>query len=403
MFNPIKAATGFGKASFAIFGLAIVCAAGLAISAQTVTEEIKAQAQELINQKKFIEALPLLEKIAAAEPQNAAVYFDLGSALLAKSITSMPPEEQRSYRLRARAAFLKSQELGNDTVLVRAYIASIPEDGSAGKGTSKNPASSAMVAAGENEFVKNNYEKAIEYYLKALEFDQKNYYAALFIGDCYLHLNDYDKAETWYQKAIAIDPNLETAYRYSATPLMRQKKYDLALERYIEAWITEPYNRFALNGLLQWGAVTGVNLGHPKIDPPKIENTPDGKTNTTINVNPLSDDGSMAWIAYVSTRELWKKELFKKRFPKEEKYRHTLAEEADALRSVVKMAESLKVKRLNPQIEMIKRLDSEGLLEAYILLALSDKDIAKDYPDYLRTNRAKLREYVNKYVVQKQN
>ncbi|MCV5117183.1 tetratricopeptide repeat protein, partial [Escherichia coli] len=78
-------------------------------------------------------------------------------------------------------------------------------------------------------------------YLKALDADPKNYYAALFVGDSYLQLEDFANAEVWYQKAIAIDPNIETAYRYSATPLMKQKKYDQAKERYIEAWITEPY------------------------------------------------------------------------------------------------------------------------------------------------------------------
>ncbi|MER3429722.1 MAG: hypothetical protein C4324_01530 [Blastocatellia bacterium] len=398
--NPLDR---FHRAFIAVTVAAIVCGAFSIVFSQTVTEELKRQAQELVNQKKFLEALPLLEKIAAAEPQNAAVQFDLGNALLVKSVTSVPAEERRSFRLRARAAFVKSQELGNDTLLVRAFISSIPADGSDGEGTSKNPASSAMVAAGEEEFAKNNYQKAIDYYQKALEFDSKNYYAALFIGDSYLQMNDFDKAETWYQKAIVIDPNLETAYRYSATPLMRQKKYDLALQRYIEAWITEPYNRFALNGLLQWGAVTGTKLAHPEITPPKIEIGPDGNSKTTVNVNPLSDDGSMAWIAYVNTRQAWKNELFSKKFPKESEYRHTLAEEVEALRAVVKMAESFKPKKLNHQIEMIKRLDSEGLLEAYILLASPDKGIAEDYEAYLQSNRAKLREYVNKYVVQKQN
>lgn len=107
----------------------------------------------------------------------------------------------------------------------------------------------------------------------------------------------------------------------------------------------------------------------------------------------------MAWIAYVATRELWRKEKFKKTFPNAKQYRHSLAEEAEALRSVVEMASTLKPGNLNPQIKMIRQLDSEGLLEAYILLALSDEGIADDYPAYLRANRAKLREYVKKYVI----
>ncbi len=377
----------------------VIIAASAAFAQADDNEQLKRKAAELVAQKKFLEALPILEKLVAAVPDNASLQFDLGSALLVKSITAVTPDEKRSYRLRARAAFIKSQSLGNNTELVRAFISSIPEDGSSGSETSKNPISNAYLAAGENEFAKNNYNKAIELYLKALDADPKNYYAALFVGDSYLQLEDFANAEVWYQKAIAIDPNIETAYRYSATPLMKQKKYDQAKERYIEAWITEPYNRFALNGLLQWGAITNTNLGHPKIEPPNVEFGPDGKSKSTINVNPLAMDGSLAWMAYVSTREVWRTELFRKKFPQSKEYRHSLAEEADALRAVVKMALSLNPKQLDPQIEMIRRLDSENLLEPFILLALADKGIAEDYPDYLRVNRARLREYVNKYVI----
>lgn len=48
---------------------------------------------------------------------------------------------------------------------------------------------------------------------------------------------------------------------------------------------------------------------------------------------------------------------------------------------------------------MLKKLDDEGLLEAYILLARPDEGIAADHPAYLRQNRDKLRRYVTQYVV----
>lgn len=371
----------------------------LTVLAQGGLAEAKEKAAQLLAAHKYLEALPLLETITAAEPENAQAFYDLGTALLARSIAVSDPAEQKMLRVRARAAFVKSQSLGNDTMLVRAFIDAIPTDGSKGADYSSNPRSDALTAAGERAFASRDLDRAIELYKLALEADPKNYFAALFIGDCYLGKEDFPNAEIWYKKAIGIDPNIETAYRYSATPLMKQGKYAEALDRYIEAWITEPYNKFALNGLLQWGKVTNTQLGHPKIEPPKTDIGADGKSNTTINVNPLADDGSMAWIAYVATREAWKKEKFSKQYPGEKEYRHTLAEEADALRAVVEMARTLKTKDLNPQIAMIERLDSEGLLEAFILLALADRGIAKDYPGYLKQNRARLREYVKKYVV----
>jgi hypothetical protein len=144
-------------------------------------------------------------------------------------------------------------------------------------------------------------------------------------------------------------------------------------------------------------------LGHPKIDITKTTVGQDGKENTAINVNPGAEDGSIAWIAYSATREAWKKKKFAKTFPNEGVYRHSLVEEADALRSVVSMARSLKPKTLNSQIAMIDKLDREGLLEAYILMAIPDRGIAQDHPGYLRANRDKLRLYVLRYVIGQKN
>jgi hypothetical protein len=112
------------------------------------------------------------------------------------------------------------------------------------------------------------------------------------------------------------------------------------------------------------------------------------------------DDGSFAWISYGGTRSAWHKETFSKTFPAEKTYRHSLAEEADALQSVVMLATSdKKVKSLSPSLAKLKKLNDDGLLEAYVLIALADKGIAADHPAYLRQHRDKLRPYVIEYVL----
>ena len=57
------------------------------------------------------------------------------------------------------------------------------------------------------------------------------------------------------------------------------------------------------------------------------------------------------------------------------------------------------VKALNPSLAKLKKLDSDGLLEAYILIGIPDEGIAEDFPAYLQKNRDKLRQYVLKYVL----
>lgn len=379
--------------------LALCFAIHTAVAAQDDLAKLRSKAAELMKQSRMTEAVPVLERILKLDDRDANSYEMLGNALLGLVVNTADLEERKRVRLAARQAFIKARDLGNDSNFVKAMIASLPMDGSEGREFSTVPRSHALTYQGEQAFTQGKIDEAISLYKQAHEADAKNYFAALFAGDMYLKKEDFTSAETWYQKAISIDPNIETAYRYSATPLMRQRKYDQARDRYIEAWITEPYSRFAVNGILQWGEVTRTRLGHPKIDVPKIEIGPDGKAKTTINVNPLADDGGMAWMSYVTTREQWKKEKFAKTFPSEKVYRHSLAEEADALRSVVKLARTLKAKQPNPQFEVIDAMDKDGLLEAFILIAIPTEGIAEDHPAYLRSNRIKLRQYVVKYVI----
>lgn len=384
--------------SILLLAIIAVCTSGL-LAQEGDPAKLRAEAFRLMEDQRFTEALPLLEKLSALVPKDPDVQRQLGFALLGQAKNVGDPAAAKQLRARARAAFVRAKENGDDSPLVSGMIGSIAPDGGEDATFSAQKEAEKLMHQGEAAFTTGKMDEALALYQQALKLDPKLYYAALFSGDVYVHKQKYDEAETWYQRAIAIDPYIETAYRYSATPLMRQKKYDQARDRYIEAWITEPYSRFAIQGMVQWGQITGTRLAHPRVDVPETKVGADGKQNTTININPLADDGSMAWIAYSATRESWKKEKFAKTFPRAASYRHSATEEADALRSVAAMAKTLKVKTLNSQIAVIEQLDKDGLLEAFVIMAMPDEGIAQDHPTYLRTNREKLRQYVLKYVI----
>ncbi len=365
---------------------------------------LKRKAAELVKQTKYTEALPLLEKIAAAQPGDAETQFYLGFALIGQANNTKEPAARKALRVRSRAAFVRAKELGITEPVVDALIQSIPTDGSEGAAVSENAEADKLMTEAEALFSQGKLDDALKNYQSALRLDPKLYMAALFSGDVYKERGDFQQAEFWYQKAIEIDPTRETAYRYSATPLMRQGKYDQARDRYVEAYITEPYNKFPAAGLSQWAQITKTRLSHPEIAVP-TDVTFDEKGDAQINLDAgalLSgkDDGGFAWISYGATRSLWRKEKFAKTFPREKAYRHSLAEEADALRSVLSVAASdKKAKKPNASIAKLKKLDEEGLLEAYILLARPDQGIAQDHPAYLRENRDRLRRYVLEYVL----
>ncbi|HUE84409.1 MAG TPA: tetratricopeptide repeat protein, partial [Pyrinomonadaceae bacterium] len=367
-------------------------------------QELKQTVNGLLKQQKYTEALPILDKLAIAEPDNPETHFYLGFALIAQANTSKDAATRQTLRVRARNAFIKSKELGNKEPLVDALIHDIPPDGSEGKAFSQNAEANRLMTEAEGFFAQGKLDDALKNYQKALQLDSKIYEAALFSGDVYTQRGDFQQAETWYQKAIAIDGKREIAYRYSATPLMKQGKYDQARDRYIEAYITEPYSRFSIVGLTQWAQVTNTKLAHPEMDIP-TDVTFDEKGDAKINLDANTllggkEDGSFAWISYGATRSIWRKKRFAKTYPHEKTYRHTLAEEVDALRGVLTLATSdKKVKKLSPSLAKLKKLNDEGLLEAYILLALPVQGIAQDHAAYLAENRDKLRRYVVEYVL----
>ena len=386
-----------------VFSFCVTSAAAQAQSTENVNE-LRRQAAELLQQTKYTEALPILEKIATLQPDDGETQFYLGFALIGQAVNTKDDAARKALRVRGRNAFVKAKALGFYEARLDALILSLPEDGSDAAGFSTNAKANQLMKEGEALFSQGKPDEALKKYQEALEVDPKVYHAALFSGDIYLQKKDWAQAEVWYQKAIAIDPTKETAYRYSATPFMRQGKMDQARDRYVEAFITEPYNKFARAGLIQWAEETQTSLAHPDIDIP-TNVTFDEKGDAKINLDPSAllsgtDDGSFAWISYGATRSEWRKTKFAKTFPGEKVYRHSLAEEADALRAVVSLATSDKrTKKLNPSLAKLKKLDESGLLEAYILIARPDEGIAQDHEAYLKQNRDKLRRYLLEYVV----
>lgn len=369
-------------------------------------ETMKSKAAGLIQQQKFTEALPLLEKIVVAEPANPQIQFYLGFALLGQSKTISDSAAQTALRIRARNAFIKAKELGITEPIIDALIQGIPADGSDGESFSQNKEANKLMKEAESFFSQGKLEDALKSYQKALQLDPKIYEAALFSADVYMNKNDFEKAEIWYQKAIAIDPDRETAYRYSATPLMKQGKTDAARDRYIQGYLAEPFGKKGVAGLIQWGQATKSQLAHPQIEIP-LNVSQDAKGGSKIDI-PASalltgaQDGSFAWMAYGATRAEWSKGKFSRSFPNEKNYRHSLAEEADAIRSVLAIAtEDKKIKSLSPTLSALKQLNDAGVLEAYILLARADQGIAQDYPAYRQQNRDKLVRYVLDFVISK--
>jgi tetratricopeptide (TPR) repeat protein len=367
----------------------------------------RTRAFQLYKEAKYTEALPAFEKLAAKYPQDRDVIKTYGFLVIGQTAYVKDAAVRKEARRRGRELLLKAQQLGGDDALLRSMLEAIPPDGGDdAKLSSKKEAEDAM-REGEAAFAKKDFAKAIEMYQLALLFDPSLYEAALFTGDCYYSTAEQKKAAEWFARAAAINPERESAYRYWGDSLMKQGRVTEAGDKFVEAYLAEPYSRLSRSAFLSWGERVNINLNHPQVDIP-TEVTSQQEGQVTINVDPNSlkqDDksgASAAWLTYGFVRVSWSKTEFTKQYPEEKKYRHSLKEEAAALRGALKSYQGQQAKNpqnTNPSLQLLAKLEKEGLLESFILLALPDEGIAQDYPAYRKEHLEDLRRYVKQYVL----
>jgi len=397
--------------------LAIVAVLLLAAGAFGRTQDPaeRQRAIDLYESNNFAAALPLLEKVALASPNDAVILSRLGFALYANSAAEKDPAQRKSMRERARTVLMRSRSLGDNSNLTGMVLEALANPDSTQLPFSSIKTAEAAIREGEAAFVRGDMDKAIAAYKRALESDPNLYDAALYAGDAefkkasnstdaQFRSDHFDAAGVWFARAIAINANRETAYRYWGDALDAQGKTEPARDKFVDAIIAEPYGRRSYVGLTQWSERHKVDLGHPKIEPPNSTRSEDGKTTLSVDPKTLdSSDGSSNWLMYDLTRIAWAKADFLKNYPEEKVYRHSLKEEAAAFRMVAEAAakdlNSGKVKKLTQSLEMLVKLNETGLLEAYVLFARPDQGIVRDYPVYRAANRDKLRRYWMEVVI----
>ena len=120
-----------------------------------------------------------------------------------------------------------------------------------------------------------------------------------------------------------------------------------------------------------------MRLSPPAIQSPHKVSIENGTPNITVDAKSFTqNDGTLNWLVYEITCANWKEELFAKAFPEEKVYRHSLPEEAAALRKVAEGVsrdlKARKIQSLDSPLATLVKLNDEGLLEAYILLSRAD-------------------------------
>jgi tetratricopeptide (TPR) repeat protein len=377
--------------------LLVVAQANTDASSQAASDQAKRQkAVALFNQGKRLEALPFLEELTQKNPQDAELLVALAASLIDHAATLTDQEAAAKERFRARDLVQKAWELGNTSPLaenLRQLLGDLPANGAIK--FSANPAVEQIMNAGEAAFARRDFDEALKDYGKALEIEPANYSAVLFTANAYDRKNEFAKAGEWYERAMRLDPDVETAYRYYADMLAKQGDMAKARAMLIHAAVAEPYNKIVWREIRAWATINNIEF---KVVYAGIPRPKDDLQSPDIN---------SAWRTYFSVREDWRNGgRFQKQFPQESEYRHSLPEESEALTASAKALEKLKQDKKtadlvtsNPVAGLLLKLHEAGAIDPYVLFSLGDDGIAKDYKSYRAKNRAKLEEYMDKFVM----
>jgi len=398
------------SAAFLLFFLLAGHPCAFRLWAQTTEKATKgdvdrSQAEDLYQQGKFVDAMPLFEKLVADHPTDLVVHERWGWCMFQYASTLSDPEQRKKVRARARAIAVEAKGLGDTSALLQVML-DLPEDGSDPKFSDRKEVDEVMREA-EAHYARGELDHAREGYLRALMLDPTNYEAALFIGDVYFkqHLNG--SAGEWFARAIQIDANRETAYRYWGDALVAMDRDDDARAKYIEAIIAEPFNNRPWQALGAWAQRHKVSLNYVRLKDRVTVKIDDNKNVTMTLDNTLPKDANLtAWTTYGIGRAGWHTEKFEKEFPNVPRSRRTLQEEVHALGLMITVLKELKEyektrKDLDPAIQSVIKIQELGFLEPFILINRADKDIAQDYEPYRAVNRDTIRRYLDEFVVPK--
>ena len=168
--------------------LLIVTVAGLPAFARVRGQDFdydteRRRAFALLDESKMLEALPILEKLAAKNDKDPEVQFMLGFCIFANTTGIKDPEQRKQERVRARRHLLKAKELGVTEPVLDKMLAGIPADGSEEPAFSHDPKVEAAMNEGEAAYTQGDLKAALAAYERALQIDPKLYEAALFAGD----------------------------------------------------------------------------------------------------------------------------------------------------------------------------------------------------------------------------
>lgn len=102
---------------------------------------------------------------------------------------------------------------------------------------------------GRDSTLRGNYNKALEFFLKANEIMPENDNILLSIGNAMHSLNRADEAYEYFQRELVINPSSYQSLRNIGIIKRERKQYEESINTFLKALEIEPYDRDSIENL----------------------------------------------------------------------------------------------------------------------------------------------------------
>uniref|UniRef100_A0A7C3RM19 Tetratricopeptide repeat protein n=1 Tax=Dictyoglomus thermophilum TaxID=14 RepID=A0A7C3RM19_DICTH len=202
-------------------------------------EALNYMAQYYYTKRKYEEAKNIYENLLSKKPDSKDLYVNLGLIYY----------QLKNYK-KAEELLLKALSYDPYDDKVLALLKKVYEAWGIKKSLPQIKLNdNVLVQRGLDYYNNKNYQKAIEFFKKALEANPNSFEAMNNIGACYYMLGDYDNAEYWFSKAINAKIDYIQAYSNLAYVLIQKGKIDMA-EKIIKDGLKYKPNDESLKSLL---------------------------------------------------------------------------------------------------------------------------------------------------------
>ncbi len=242
----------------------------------------------------------------------------------------------------------------------------------------------------EDYFVSSDYNKAAEYFEKALQIEPNYYKARLYKGDCYYMLKEYSRAAPIFSEAAERFPDLLEPQKYYGDALMGMNQYQKAQDAYIDGLLRFPDRSMWLK-LSSAADALGKEVESGWV--PRECEVSRAENNSVYYLGSTDSIYPSYWNYYLEALENVEEFVDENGILSKNSITDYKTLEAYSWDYMLENAdEGIE------ELETARKMKEKGMLEPYVLISLFHYDLFDQYKKYVTDHRDEATRYLNSLI-----